>query len=97
MTIDGVCGVMAAISASGTDTRTFTRVTSMMVTTACEGMAVSPAFTCWRPMMPLTGAFSWQSARFFLATANCDRACATLLCISTHWASGSEPASCNMP
>ena len=92
----GVVLLMASTSASGTATFTFTLLMSRMVTTACEGRAVSPAFTCCCPMMPLTGAVNRQSARFFFATSSCDCAWATLLCISTHCTSGSEPLSCNM-
>ena len=93
---DEVLALILPISASGMATRTFTRLTSSIVTTACEGMAVSPAPTCLRPMIPLTGATSRQSRKFLRATSNCDLACATLLCTSTHCTSGSEPLSCSM-
>ena len=75
----GVDAVMPLISASGIETFTFTLLISRMVTIACEGNAVSPAPTSFLPMTPLTGAFSWQSARFFFAISYCDCACATLL------------------
>ena len=96
LTTDGVEGVIAFISVSGIATFTFTLLMSRIVTTACEGIAVSPAPTFFLPMMPLTGATRRQSARFFLAMASCDFACATLLWISTHCTSGSEPASCSI-
>ena len=95
-TAEGVLALILPISASGMATFTLTVEMSRMLTTACDGIAVSPTPTCLRPMMPLTGAVSRQSARFFLATSNCDLACATLLCISTHCTSGSEPLSCSI-
>ena len=91
-----VLALMLPTSASGMATFTLTDEMSRMFTTACEGIAVSPAPMIFLPTMPLTGAVSRQSARFFFATSSCDLAWATLLCISTHCTSGSEPLSCSI-
>ena len=94
--VDEVLAPIPLISASGIATFTLTVEISRMLTTACEGMAVPPALTKRLPTIPLTGATNRQSARFFLATSNCDLAWATLLWISTHWTSGSDPLSCSI-
>ena len=67
---EGVLVLISLISASGIATLTLTLFILRILTTACEGKAVSPAPTCFLPTIPLTGATSLQSARFFLATSN---------------------------
>ena len=65
--VEGVELLMLLSSTSGTATLTFTWLTSRMVSTPCDGLAVSPANSMVRPTTPLTGAVSRVSERFLRA------------------------------